>query len=62
MATMKAALGGIPVRRATMTDFRTLRPGYSLQRAIELILAAPATRFPGGGRFGGALLMLHRQL
>lgn len=46
MATMKAALGGIPVRRAMMTDFRTLRPGDSLQRAIDLILATPQQDFP----------------
>ena len=46
MATMKAALGGIPVRRAMMTDFRTLRPGDSLQRAIDLILASPQQDFP----------------
>lgn len=46
MVTMKAALGGIPVSRAMMTDFRTLRPGDSLQRAIELILATPQQDFP----------------
>lgn len=46
MVTMKAALGGIPVRRAMMTDFRTLRPGDSLQRAIDLILASPQQDFP----------------
>ena len=46
MATMKAALGGIPVRQAMMTDFRTLQPDDSLQRAIELILATPQQDFP----------------
>ena len=46
LTTMKAALGGIPVKRAMMTDFRTLRPGDSLQRAIELILATPQQDFP----------------
>lgn len=46
MATMKAALAGIPVRRAMMTDFRTLKPEDSLQRAIELILATPQHDFP----------------
>lgn len=29
-----------------MTDFRTLRPGDSLQRAIDLILATPQQDFP----------------
>ena len=46
MATMKAALGGVPVKRAMMTDFRTLQPGDSLQRAVELILATPQQDFP----------------
>ena len=46
MVTMKAAVGGIPVRRAMMTDFRTLQPDDSLQRAIELILATSQQDFP----------------
>lgn len=46
MVTMKAALGGIPVRHAMMTDFRTLQPGDSLQRTIELILATSQQDFP----------------
>lgn len=46
MATMKAALEGIPVKRAMMTDFRSLHPGDSLQRAVELILATPQRDFP----------------
>jgi Zn-dependent protease/predicted transcriptional regulator len=46
MATMKAALGGIPVKRAMMTDFRSLEPGDVLQRAIELVLATPQQDFP----------------
>ncbi len=46
MATMKAALGGIPVSRAMMTTFSSLRPKDSLQRAIELVLATPQQDFP----------------
>lgn len=46
MVTMKAALGGIPVSRAMMTDFRTLQPGDSLQKAMDLILATPQQDFP----------------
>lgn len=46
MATLKAALGGIPVSRAMMTQFSTLRPKDSLQRAVELILATPQQDFP----------------
>lgn len=46
MATMKAALGGIPVKRAMMTDYRSLKPGDPLQRAIELVLATPQQDFP----------------
>ncbi len=46
MVTMKAALGGVPVHRAMMTKFVTLKPNDSLQRAIELILATPQQDFP----------------
>jgi len=46
MANMKAALGGIPVKRAMMTDFRSLQPGDALQRAIDLVLATPQQDFP----------------
>jgi len=45
-ATIKAALGGIPVRRAMMTEFRSLQSGDSLQKAIDLILATPQQDFP----------------
>ena len=46
MVTMKATLGGIPVKRAMMTEFHSLRPDETLQRAIELILATPQQDFP----------------
>jgi Zn-dependent protease/predicted transcriptional regulator len=46
MATMKSALGGIPVKRAMMTDFRSLKPNDTLQRAVELVLATPQQDFP----------------
>jgi Zn-dependent protease/CBS domain-containing protein len=46
MVQMKSALGGIPVRRAMLTDFRTLSPGDPLARAIELILAGSQRDFP----------------
>jgi Zn-dependent protease/predicted transcriptional regulator len=46
MVTMKAALGGILVNRAMMTDFRSLRPGDSLQQAVNLILATAQQDFP----------------
>ena len=46
MAQMKSALGGIPVSRAMLTDFRTLEPGDPLGRAVELILAGSQHEFP----------------
>jgi CBS domain-containing protein len=54
---MKSALGGIPVARAMLTDFRTLEPGDSLARAAELILAGSQHDFPvtDGGRLIGVL-------
>jgi len=46
LVQMKSALGGIPVRRAMLTDFRTLTPRESLARAVELILAGSQQDFP----------------
>lgn len=46
MVQMKSALGGIPVRRVTITDYQTLSPADTLGRAIELILAGNQTDFP----------------
>jgi len=61
-ATIKAALGGIPVRRAMMTDFRSLQSGDSLQKAIDLILATPQQDFPVLGDSGIAGILLSRDL
>lgn len=46
MVQMKSALGGIPVNRAMLTDYRTLAPSDSLGRAVELILAGSQQDFP----------------
>lgn len=46
MVQMKTALGGIPVHRTMLTDFRALSPRDSLTRAIELILAGSQHDFP----------------
>ncbi len=46
MVQMKSALGGIPVNRALITDFRTLSPDDSLQRAVEQVLAGFQHDFP----------------
>ena len=46
MTQMKSALGGLPLERAMMTDFRTLSPDDSLARAVELLLAGPQQDFP----------------
>ena len=54
---MKSALGGIPVARAMLSDFRTLQPGDTLARAAELILAGSQHDFPvvEGDRVTGVL-------
>ena len=39
MVQMKSALGGIPVSKAMIADFRSLRPTDSLEQAIEHVLA-----------------------
>lgn len=46
MVQMKSALGGIPVNRTMLTEFRALAPGDSLARAVELILAGSQHDFP----------------
>jgi Zn-dependent protease/CBS domain-containing protein len=46
MAQMKSALGGIPVREAMLTEFKTLRPLDTLQQAVEHILAGTQQDFP----------------
>ncbi|HWQ68856.1 MAG TPA: site-2 protease family protein [Patescibacteria group bacterium] len=58
MAQMKSALGGIPISRAMLTDFRTLSVRDSLARAVELILAGSQQDFPvvEGDRVEGVLL------
>jgi len=43
---MKAALGGVPVRRLMVTQFRTLLPTDTLDHAIELTLATTQRDFP----------------
>lgn len=57
LVQMKSALGGIPVSRAMLTDFRTLSPRDSLARAVELILAGSQQDFPvmGNGHVAGVL-------
>lgn len=62
LVAMKAALGGIPVRRAMMTDFRTLRAGDTLQRAIDLVLAGPQQDFPVVGDAGVEGVLVSRDL
>ena len=46
MVQMKTSLGGIPVRRAMVTDFQTLTPDDPVNRAVDLIIAGSQTDFP----------------
>ncbi|MBN2088236.1 site-2 protease family protein [candidate division KSB1 bacterium] len=46
MAKVRYVLDGIPVRSAMITDFKTLYPGDTLKRAVELILAGSQHDFP----------------
>ncbi|MBM4194962.1 MAG: site-2 protease family protein [Gemmatimonadetes bacterium] len=57
MTQMKSALGGIPLERAMITDFRTLTPNDSLARAVELLLSGTQQDFPvvDGGAVVGIL-------
>jgi Zn-dependent protease/predicted transcriptional regulator len=57
MVQMRSALTGIPVMRAMITDFRTLRPEDPLSRAIEYVVAGFQEDFPvvDGERLTGIL-------
>ncbi len=46
MVQMKTSLGGIPVKKVTITHFDMLSPDDTLARAVELILAGSQTDFP----------------
>jgi predicted transcriptional regulator len=54
---IRSALGGIPLERVMLTDFRTLDPGDPLGRAVELTLTGSQQDFPvvDGGRAVGVL-------
>jgi len=57
MVQMKSALGGIPVSKAMITDFRSLAPQDSLAQAIDHVLAGFQHDFPvvDQGRLVGVL-------
>lgn len=57
MVQIQSALGGIPVQRAMLTDFRTVSPDDPLERVVELILSGWQQDFPvvEGGRVTGLL-------
>lgn len=46
MVQMKAALGGIPVSRAMLTQYQTLSPNEAVSRAVDLILSGSQHDFP----------------
>ena len=46
MAQMHTSLGGIPVQRVMLTDYRTLNPDDTLASAIEHVLAGWQADFP----------------
>jgi Zn-dependent protease/CBS domain-containing protein len=58
MVQMKAALGGIPVSRAMITDFETLSVGDRLDQAVELVIRGSQQDFPvvDNGRVVGVLM------
>ena len=46
MVSLRAALAGIPVRRAMITDFRTIGADEPIRRAVDLVLAGSQRDFP----------------
>ena len=55
VVSLRAALSGLPVSRAMVTDFRSVDAHDTLQRALDLVLAGSQRDFPvtsGGGLVG----------
>jgi len=46
MAQVRAAMGGIPVEQAMLTDFQSLSPDDQLSHAVDLIIAGSQQDFP----------------
>jgi Zn-dependent protease/predicted transcriptional regulator len=46
MVQMKTSLGGIPIARAMITDYRTISPDATLAEAVDLTLAGSQKDFP----------------
>ncbi len=46
MVQMRSTMGGIPISRAMVTDFRTLAPSASLAQAVDHLLAGFQQDFP----------------
>jgi len=61
LAQMHTSLGGIPVQRVMLRDFRTLHPDDTLDKAVEHILAGWQQDFPVvlGNRILGVLTRDH---
>lgn len=58
LTQMKAGLGGIPVSRVMITDFRTLKPDEPLAHAVDYLLSGYQQDFPvvdGGEKVVGLL-------
>jgi Zn-dependent protease/CBS domain-containing protein len=58
MVQVRSSLSGIPVRRAMITDFRSLRPGNTLAEAVDLTLETAQKDYPvvDGEQVAGMLL------
>jgi CBS domain-containing protein len=59
---MQSAFRGLPVRRAMVTRFVTVRADDSLGRAVQLLLSSTQQDFPVEGESGVAGLLTRRDL
>lgn len=60
MVQMKSAVGGIPVTRAMLTDFKFLTPRDTLSQAVGLLLAGSQHDFPVVDADGNVIGILER--
>lgn len=62
MVKVRSALGGVPVEKAMLTDFKTVSPDDALSRLIELTMSGSQQDFPVSDGFGIVGMVAHKDL
>ncbi|MEZ4547994.1 MAG: CBS domain-containing protein [Thermodesulfobacteriota bacterium] len=62
MVKVRSALGGVPVEKAMLTDFKTVSPDDPLRRLIELTMSGSQQDYPVTDGSGIVGIVTHRDL